>query len=52
MILGEAVVTDNQLLATIPKWGPSFKVSLELKIDSFDVPGMINGDNQFKILPL
>ena len=31
-------VTDT-LWATIPKWGPSFKVSLDLKINAYGVGG-------------
>ena len=38
--LDSAVITPkkNNLLATIPTWGPTYKVSMELKVNSFDGP--------------
>ena len=46
--LDSAVITvkKNNLLATIPTWGPTYKVSMELKVNSFD--GAKFGLNQAK----
>ena len=41
-LLAELVVSHN-LLNTLPTWGPAFKVSLDIFINSFDGPNLGEG---------
>ena len=43
IVLSGLTVSKNNLVATIPIWGPSFTVSLDLKINSFEVPNLMSG---------
>ena len=37
------MIGQNNLLSTLPIWGPSFRISLDLYINSFDGPNLKNG---------
>ena len=37
------MINQNNLLSTLPIWGPSFRISLDLYINSFDGPNLKNG---------
>ena len=39
----ELPVTQNHLVATIPSWGPSYRVSLSFYVNSLIVPGLKAG---------
>ena len=37
------MIGQNNLLSTLPTWGPSFRISLDLYINSFHGPNLKNG---------
>ena len=37
------MIGQNNLLSTLPTWGPSFRISLDLYINSFHRPNLKNG---------
>ena len=39
----EITVSRNNLLETLATWGPSYKISMDLYINSFDGPNLKNG---------
>ena len=41
--LDEITVSRNNLLETLAMWGPSYKISMDLYINSFDGPNLKNG---------
>ena len=41
--LDEITVSRNNLLETLATWGPSYKISMDLYINSFDGPNLKNG---------
>ena len=41
--LGRVPVTEDNLLATLPSWGPTYRVTLSLYINSFDGDNLLRG---------
>ena len=41
--LGRVPVTEDNLLATLPSWGPTYRVTLSLYINSFDGENLLRG---------
>ena len=37
------MIGQNNLLSTLPTWGPTFRISLDLYINSFNGPNLKNG---------
>ena len=42
-LFSDQVIAQNNLVARIPIWGPSFRISMDLYINSFDGPNLKNG---------
>ena len=42
-LFSDQVISRNNLVSTIPTWGPSFRISMDLYINSFDRPNLKNG---------
>ena len=40
----EIVITKNNLLAVIPEWGPNYKITFELNVESFANDGNLWGN--------
>ena len=43
LYLGRVPVTQDNLLATLPSWGPTYRVTLSLYINSFDGDNLLRG---------
>ena len=42
-LFSDQVISRNNLVSTIPTWGPSFRISMDLYINSFDGANLKNG---------